>query len=100
MRFVIRVDRMGAKVEVRGLAVGDEHIHRFERTVRDVVRADGLPVRIDLTDAGAEDRADLVHKLRAAFVSDQAIGGKSCPGLPLETTRRLTSLVSRRAARP
>ncbi|KAM4054563.1 PI31 proteasome regulator domain-containing protein [Hirsutella rhossiliensis] len=73
MRFVFRVDRMGGKVEVRGLAVGDDRIHRFERNVRDVVRADALPVRIALTDHGSEDRAGLVDKLRGAFVSEQAI---------------------------
>lgn len=75
MRFVFRVDRMGAKVEVRGLAVGHDRIHRFERTVRDVVRADGLPVRVALTDRGCEDRRDLVDKLRRVFVSEQAIAG-------------------------
>ncbi|KND89946.1 hypothetical protein TOPH_05417 [Tolypocladium ophioglossoides CBS 100239] len=73
MRFVVRVDRMGGKVEVRGLAVGDENIHRFERTVRDVVLASRLPVRITLTPDGDEDRSDLVEKLRGAFVSEQAI---------------------------
>ncbi|POR35348.1 Uncharacterized protein TPAR_04482 [Tolypocladium paradoxum] len=73
MRFVVRVDRMGGKVEVRGLAVGDENIHRFERAVRDVVLPGGLPVRITLTADGAEDRSDLVEKLRKVFVSEQAV---------------------------
>ncbi|UNI13325.1 hypothetical protein JDV02_000081 [Purpureocillium takamizusanense] len=73
MRFVIRVDRMGGKVEVRGLAVGADTIHRFERAVRDVVRADGLPLRVSLNPDGAEDRSDLVDKMRALFVSEQAI---------------------------
>ncbi|EFY93935.1 hypothetical protein J3458_007004 [Metarhizium acridum] len=72
MDFVFRIDRMGAKVEVRGLAVGDENIHRFERTVRDIVNSAALPVRITMTE-GQEDRSDLVEKLRNVFVSGEAI---------------------------
>ncbi|KAG8427051.1 hypothetical protein J3459_007569 [Metarhizium acridum] len=72
MDFVFRIDRMGAKVEVRGLAVGDENIHRFERTVRDIVNSAALPVRITMTE-GQEDRSDLVEKLRNVFVSREAI---------------------------
>ncbi|KAI5463507.1 PI31 proteasome regulator N-terminal-domain-containing protein [Mariannaea sp. PMI_226] len=72
MRFVIRVDRMGGKVEIRGLAVGDENIHRFERVVREVVQSSNLPIRITVNDGG-EDRSDLVDKLRSIFVSEQAI---------------------------
>ncbi|KAL2108937.1 hypothetical protein VUR80DRAFT_3167 [Thermomyces stellatus] len=73
MTFVVKVDRLGSKVEVRGLAVGDDKIYRFERNVRDVVRSAGLPLRISLTEAGEEDRSDLVGKLRGLFVSEQAI---------------------------
>ena len=76
MTFVVRVDRMGAKVEIRGLAVGDDNIHRFERSVRDVVQSNHLPVRITMSEAGVEDRgSDLVEKLRKVFISDQAIAG-------------------------
>lgn len=73
MTFVVRVDRMGAKVEVRGLAVDDENIHRFELTTRDVVQSSGLPLRITMTEDGVEDRKDLVEKLRKVFVSEEAI---------------------------
>lgn len=74
MTFVVRVDRMGAKVEVRGLAVGDENIHRFEVTVRDVVTsASALPLKMTLTEDGDEDRSDLIEKLRKLFVSEEAI---------------------------
>lgn len=76
MRFVVRIDRMGAKVEVRGLAVGDDNIHRFERSIRDVVDAKALPIRITLNREGQEDRSDLADKLRRVFVSEQAIAGK------------------------
>ncbi|KAM5347948.1 hypothetical protein ACJ41O_007772 [Fusarium nematophilum] len=72
MSFVVRVDRMGSKVEIRGLAVGDDNIYRFERTVRDVVQSSGLPVRITMNEK-EEDRSDLAEKLRGVFVSEQAI---------------------------
>ncbi|SPN99885.1 uncharacterized protein DNG_02737 [Cephalotrichum gorgonifer] len=73
MTFVVKVDRLGSKVEVRGLAVGDDRIYRFERNIRDVVRSAALPLRITLTEDGEEDRSDLVEKLRGVFVSEQAI---------------------------
>lgn len=85
MTFVVKVDRLGSKVEVRGLAAGDDRIYRFEKNVRDVVRSAGLPLRITITEGGEEDRADLVEKLRGAFVSDQAIEGECsfpCPPSP------------------
>ncbi|KAG6007568.1 hypothetical protein E4U43_000286 [Claviceps pusilla] len=72
MQFIMRVDRMGSKVEVRALAIGDENIHRFERAVRDVVQSNSLPIRITMEE-GREDRSDLVEKLTKAFVSDEAI---------------------------
>lgn len=75
MQFLTRVDRMGSKVEVRALAVGDENIHRFERSVRDVVQSSALPIRITMVD-GQEDRSDLAEKLSNAFVSDEAITSK------------------------
>lgn len=73
MTFVVRIDRMGSKVEIRGLAVGAENIHRFEYTVREIVEAKNLPVRITLDAGGNEDRSDLPDKLKRLFVSDQAI---------------------------
>lgn len=74
MTFVIRVDRMGAKVEVRGLAVGDENIHRVERSIRDIVDAGGLPIRITIND-GEEDRSDLPEKISKALKSEDAVNG-------------------------
>ncbi|CAI4210911.1 unnamed protein product [Parascedosporium putredinis] len=62
-----------AKVEVRGLAVGDDKIYRFERNIRDVVRSSGLPVRIKLNEDGSEDRSGLAGELKKLFVSDQAL---------------------------
>ena len=74
MTFSFRVDRMGKKVEVRGLAVGDDNIRRFERSISEVVDSKKLPIRITMNDDG-EDRSDLVDKLRGVFTSEQAIAG-------------------------
>lgn len=88
MRFVLRVDRMGGKVEVRGLAVGDEKIYRFERVVRDVVRSAGLPVRIDVKEK-VEDRSGLVEKLRGVFVSEEAVSGTFSPPMLLVAVQKM-----------
>lgn len=69
---------MGAKVEVRGLAVDDDNIHRFEVMVRDVVSSSSLPLKVTLTQEGDEDRSDLVEKLRNLFVSEEAISSMCC----------------------
>lgn len=74
MTFSIRIDRMGKKVEVRGVAVGDDNIRRFERSISDVVDSKKLPLRITIKD-GQEDRSDLPEKLRGVFTSEQAIAG-------------------------
>ncbi|KAK3949085.1 PI31 proteasome regulator N-terminal-domain-containing protein [Pseudoneurospora amorphoporcata] len=75
MRFVIRVDRMGSKIEIRGLGVGDERIARFDITTRDYVSAAALPIRITITEdgQGEEDRNDLPEKLKKAFISEERI---------------------------
>lgn len=48
LRFVVRVDRLGGKAEIRGLAVGDDRIARSEVVIRDFVSNAALPVRIAL----------------------------------------------------
>ncbi|KAK1241101.1 hypothetical protein MKX08_001075 [Trichoderma sp. CBMAI-0020] len=73
MTFVVRVDRMGSKVEIRGLAVGAETIHRFEYTVRDIINASNLPLRIPLDARGNEDRSNVPDKLKKLFTSDSSI---------------------------
>ena len=77
MTFVVRIDRLGSKAEVRGLAVGDDRIYRFEKDIREVVRSANLPLRITLTEDGEEDRSDLADKLKSVFVSLRAIEGKA-----------------------
>ncbi|KAK3378685.1 PI31 proteasome regulator N-terminal-domain-containing protein [Lasiosphaeria ovina] len=73
MQFVVRVDRMGAKMEIRGLAVGDERIARLELSARDYISSAALPVRIAMTAEGAEDRGDLSDKLKRVFISEERI---------------------------
>ncbi|EFX05489.1 pi31 proteasome regulator [Grosmannia clavigera kw1407] len=43
LTFVVRVDRMGAKVEIRGLATGAERIQRIELVVQDHIATSELP---------------------------------------------------------
>ncbi|CAN8102610.1 unnamed protein product [Discula destructiva] len=86
MHFVIKVDRLGAKIEIRGLAVGADKINRLELSARDYISPAALPLRITLrrpsddngqatttTETEEEDRSDLVSKLQAVFVSPERI---------------------------
>ncbi|KAH8900211.1 hypothetical protein GQ53DRAFT_676483 [Thozetella sp. PMI_491] len=72
MHFVIRIDRLGGKAEIRGLATGDERINRFEITARDYISSAALPVRITMVE-DAEDRSDLEEKLKKVFISEERI---------------------------
>lgn len=100
MTFVVKVDRLGGKVEVRGLGVGDDKIYRFEKNVRDVVRSAQLPLRITLTENGEEDRGDLAGKLRGVFVSEQAILGELPTLLPhISTVQDQDGIANRRQTR-
>ncbi|KAK4126435.1 hypothetical protein N657DRAFT_688965 [Parathielavia appendiculata] len=73
MQFVIHIDRMGAKTEVRGLARGDERIARFDITTRDYISSSSLPLRISLNQVGVEDRSDLPQKFKTLFISEERI---------------------------
>lgn len=73
MQFVIKVDRLGGKAEIRGLAVGDERIARLEITPRDYISSAALPLRITLDGEGNEDRSDLVPKLQGVFISPERV---------------------------
>lgn len=73
MTFVLRVDRMGAKVEIRALAVGDEKIYRVEYETRNVVYASKLPFRIPLDRQGQENRSNLVRTLKDLFDSPEVV---------------------------
>jgi hypothetical protein len=79
MQFVLHIDRMGGKIDIRGLATGDERIARFDITARDYISSSALPLRITLTDSGAEDRSDLAQKLKTLFISEERIKGTYPP---------------------
>lgn len=76
MEFVCRIDRMGPRVSIRGLAVGHDQIEGFEVAPKYVVDSKSLPLRITLTDNG-EDRSDLLEKVRKVFTSDWALSSNS-----------------------
>lgn len=75
MQYVLKVDRLGGKAEIRGIGLGDERISRFEITAKDYVSSASLPLRITMTDAGEEDRSDLESKLKNVFISPSRIQG-------------------------
>lgn len=71
MRFIIKIDRLGSKIEIRGLAVGDERINRFDFIPRDYITTSALPLRITKTESGDEDRSDLEQKLKGVFPEER-----------------------------
>ncbi len=75
MQYVVKVDRLGGKAEIRGIGLGDDRISRFEITVKDYVSSAALPLRISLTADGEEDRSDLEAKLKDVFISSSRIQG-------------------------
>jgi hypothetical protein len=75
MEYVIKVDRLGGKAEIRGIGLGDERISRFEVTAKDYVSSAALPLRITMTADGREDRSDLVAKLEQVFLPSSGIQG-------------------------
>jgi hypothetical protein len=76
MQYVVKVDRLGGKAEIRGIGLGDERIARFEITAKDYISSASLPIRITLKDGGEEDRSDLESKLKDVFISPSRIQGK------------------------
>ncbi|POS86291.1 hypothetical protein EPUL_001916 [Erysiphe pulchra] len=76
MRFVIKVDRLGSKAEIRGIGLEDERINRFEVTARDYISQSSLPLRIKVSSDGDEDRSDLEEKLKDVFISSSRIQDK------------------------
>lgn len=85
MQYVVKVDRLGGKAEVRGIGLGDERISRFEITAKDYISSAALPLRITMTQDGEEDRSNLESKLNDLFISPPRIQGIS--SLPLFQTQ-------------
>ncbi|KFY45329.1 hypothetical protein V494_00997 [Pseudogymnoascus sp. VKM F-4513 (FW-928)] len=73
LQYVVKVDRLGGKAEIRGLGLGDERITRFEIVAKDYISSSALPLRIPFTAAGIEDRSDLPRKLKDIFISESRI---------------------------
>ncbi|KAN0096574.1 PI31 proteasome regulator N-terminal domain containing protein [Hyaloscypha variabilis] len=73
MQYVIKIDRLGGKAEIRGIGLGDERISRFEITAKDYISSAALPLRITLKADGEEDRSDLEAKLKEIFISPSRI---------------------------
>ncbi|KAI1336581.1 PI31 proteasome regulator N-terminal-domain-containing protein [Xylariaceae sp. FL0016] len=73
LRFVMKIDRMGGKAEIRGLAIDDDRIARTEVVIKDYVSNAALPIRITMTEEGTEDRSDLREKLSKAFITENRI---------------------------
>ncbi|KUJ06864.1 uncharacterized protein LY89DRAFT_790240 [Mollisia scopiformis] len=73
MQYVVKIDRLGGKAEIRGIGLGDERISRFEVTAKDYVSSAALPLRITLNQSGEEDRSDLPSKLKDIFISPSRI---------------------------
>ncbi|TVY48859.1 hypothetical protein LOCC1_G000999 [Lachnellula occidentalis] len=73
MQYVVKVDRLGGKAEIRGIGLGDERISRFEITAKDYISSAALPLRITINQDGEEDRSDLEAKLKEVFISPSRI---------------------------
>jgi hypothetical protein len=76
MQYVVKVDRLGGKAEIRGIGLGDERISRFEITAKDYVSSSALPLRISMNENGEEDRSNLTSKLKEVFISESRIKGE------------------------
>ncbi|KAH8808845.1 PI31 proteasome regulator N-terminal-domain-containing protein [Xylogone sp. PMI_703] len=73
MQYVIKIDRLGGKAEIRGIGLGDERITRFEITAKDYISSAALPLRIKIGEDGQEDRTGLESKLQEVFISPSRI---------------------------
>lgn len=76
MQYVVKIDRLGGKAEIRGIGLGDERISRFEVVAKDYISSAALPLRIGRNQGGEEDRSDLEGKLKELFVSPSRIQGQ------------------------
>jgi hypothetical protein len=76
MQYVVKVDRLGGKAEIRGIGLGDERISRFEIIAKDYISSSALPLRITIDENGKEDRSNLMSKLQELFVSEARIKGE------------------------
>ncbi|KAF7869958.1 hypothetical protein EAF04_004742 [Stromatinia cepivora] len=72
MQYVVKVDRLGGRAEIRGIGLGDERITRFDITAKDYISSGALPLRIPFSN-DEEDRSNLESKLKEIFISPSRI---------------------------
>lgn len=66
MEYLVKVNRLGGKAVVFGLAVGDDKTATFDVAVKDYVSENSLPVSGEAQDISPDD---LAKKLRDVFIS-------------------------------
>ncbi|PSR81421.1 PI31 proteasome regulator N-terminal-domain-containing protein [Coniella lustricola] len=72
--FILKTDRIGSKIEIRGLAIDTDNIARVEFLPRDYISSAALPLRMTRSgDSGQEDRSDLVSKFQRIFISPERV---------------------------
>ncbi|TQS37759.1 hypothetical protein Golomagni_01757 [Golovinomyces magnicellulatus] len=76
MEYLVKVDRLGSKAEIRGIGLEDEQIHRFDVTAKDYVSFSALPLRIQVSPDGEESRLELKERLKEIFISPPRIQDK------------------------
>ncbi|OAA57072.1 pi31 proteasome regulator [Niveomyces insectorum RCEF 264] len=108
LRFVLRVDRMGARAELRGLATDADQIQRMELSTPNTINTTLLPWQrppVDASGDGGRDDTTAVDSLRPIFHNDArlmqlsngfqvAIVQRLMPGLQHEGYQELASLPS------
>ncbi|KAK3319038.1 PI31 proteasome regulator N-terminal-domain-containing protein [Apodospora peruviana] len=72
MHFLLRIDRISSKVEIRGIAIGDEKIARLELAPREYVSSAALPVRRGSENDNSNNK-DLEEKIGRVFMSPERI---------------------------
>ena len=89
MEYVIKMNRLGSKIVVNGLAVGDEKVHILDMPIKDFISESSFP--FSLTGNGDKDEENLRHVfISAGRMTDAAslaklkIIQKLAPGLRKE----------------
>jgi hypothetical protein len=70
MRYVVKTDRMGGKMHIRGVGLGSAGASSMEVTPRDYVSSSALPLRINM-ESGSENRSGLPSQIKSLLVSEE-----------------------------
>lgn len=68
-KYVVKVDQLGEKAEIRAIKLGENQIIRLEVAVRDYISSAALPLRLTMTVTGDEDRSNLDENFEKVFFS-------------------------------